>query len=110
VASPISALTSPSAAAASAGDSASTAVKTPNPASEEVFLKLLVEQIKNQDPLNPTDGAQFVAQLSQFSQLEQLIAIRGDLDNQKNTPPVAGTIPTSGSTQTQTNNTTGAKN
>lgn len=40
------------------------------------FLKLLVAQIKNQDPLNPADGLQFVSQLAQFSELEQLMEIR----------------------------------
>ena len=40
------------------------------------FLKLLVAQIKNQNPLNPADGAQFVAQLAQFSELEQMISVR----------------------------------
>jgi flagellar basal-body rod modification protein FlgD len=35
------------------------------------FLKLLVTQLKHQDPLNPTDNTAFVAQLAQFSQLEQ---------------------------------------
>ena len=46
------------------------------------FLKLLVEQLKHQDPLAPQDGAQFVAQLAQFNSLEQLISINerlGDL-------------------------------
>ena len=42
---------------------------------ESTFLKLLVAQIKNQDPLNPTDSIQFVGQLVQFSQLEQLLGI-----------------------------------
>lgn len=46
------------------------------------FLQLLVAQIKNQDPTNPTDATTFVTQLAQFSSLEQLVAIRGDLDNQ----------------------------
>ena len=49
-------------------------------ANEQTFLELLVAQLKNQDPLNPTDGAQFVAELAQFSELEQVIAIRADLD------------------------------
>jgi flagellar basal-body rod modification protein FlgD len=49
---------------------------------EQMFLQLLVSQIQNQDPTNPVDGTQFVSQLAQFSELEQLIAIRGDLDGQ----------------------------
>jgi flagellar basal-body rod modification protein FlgD len=44
------------------------------------FLLLLVAQIKNQNPLNPADGVEFLAQLAQFSQLEQLINIRTQLD------------------------------
>jgi flagellar basal-body rod modification protein FlgD len=40
------------------------------------FLHLLVAQLEHQDPLNPLDNAEFVAQLTQFSSLEQLISIR----------------------------------
>jgi flagellar basal-body rod modification protein FlgD len=36
------------------------------------FFKLMIAQLKNQDPLNPMDGTQYAAQLAQFSQLEQL--------------------------------------
>ena len=46
---------------------------------QDTFLKLLVEQLKNQDPLNPQDSAQFVAQLAQFNSLEQLISINARL-------------------------------
>ncbi|MCQ4159955.1 flagellar hook assembly protein FlgD [Roseomonas sp. GC11] len=35
------------------------------------FLKLLTAQLQYQDPMNPTDATQFVAQLAQFSQVEQ---------------------------------------
>jgi flagellar basal-body rod modification protein FlgD len=45
-----------------------------------MFLQLLVAQLQNQDPLNPTDSTQFVAQLAQFSELEQVMAIRTDTD------------------------------
>lgn len=70
------------------GSSANTGgTGTPNSAglgstapSEEVFLTLLVSQLKNQDPLNPSDSTQFVTQLAQFSQLEQVIGIRNDTD------------------------------
>ena len=36
------------------------------------FFKLLIAQLKNQDPLNPQDGAAFASELAQFSSLEQL--------------------------------------
>jgi flagellar basal-body rod modification protein FlgD len=49
-------------------------------ASKDMFLQLLVAQLKNQDPLKPQDGSAFVAQLAQFSTLEQAIASRQDLD------------------------------
>ncbi len=48
-------------------------------ANKEVFLNLLVAQIKNQDPMNPTDSVQFLTQLSQFTQTEQTLGIREDL-------------------------------
>lgn len=40
--------------------------------SQDTFLKLLVTQLKNQDPLNPQDSSQFVSQLASFSSLEQM--------------------------------------
>ncbi len=61
----------------------SNAQKPPTPdqlTSMNTFLQLLVTQIKNQDPLNPMDGVQFTSQLAQFSELEQVLAIRQDTD------------------------------
>jgi flagellar basal-body rod modification protein FlgD len=49
-------------------------------ASQDMFLRLLVTQLKNQNPLNPADGTQFVTQLAQFTTLEQETQTRTDLD------------------------------
>jgi flagellar basal-body rod modification protein FlgD len=37
-----------------------------------MFLKLMVAQLKNQDPMNPQDSSQFLAQTAQFTSLEKL--------------------------------------
>ena len=60
------------------GTSQATAATTPAATAQPsatadftTFLKLLTTQLKNQDPMSPTDPTQFVAQLAQFSQVEQ---------------------------------------
>ena len=70
---------SPITGSSTSGSSTSAATASSAP-SEEMFLQLLVAQLKNQDPLNPTDSTQFVSQLAQFSELEQVMAIRSDTD------------------------------
>jgi flagellar basal-body rod modification protein FlgD len=71
----------PSSTATSSADTSSTSV------TKNMFLQLMVAQLKNQDPLNPSDSTAFVGQLAQFQQLEQSLnssqdtaAIRADLD------------------------------
>ncbi len=39
---------------------------------KDAFMKLLIEQMANQDPLSPTTDSDFIAQLAQFSMLEQI--------------------------------------
>ena len=45
------------------------------------FLKLLIEQLKNQDPTQPMDNTAFVSQLATFSQVEQSIDVNKKLDS-----------------------------
>jgi flagellar basal-body rod modification protein FlgD len=44
-----------------------------------MFLQLLVAQLQNQDPLNPTDSSQFVTQLAQFQQLQESVTTGQDV-------------------------------
>ncbi len=74
----------PTSGSSSSGSQATTGTSQ---VTKNMFLQLLVAQIKNQDPMSPTDGVQFLSQLAQFQQLEQsmnsgqdLTAIRTDLD------------------------------
>ncbi|MCP5007012.1 MAG: hypothetical protein GY941_24145 [Planctomycetes bacterium] len=54
---------------------------------KEAFLRLFTTQLKNQNPLDPLKGHEFVAQLAQFSSLEQLTNLNtsftGMLESQK---------------------------
>lgn len=47
---------------------------------KDMFMTLLVAQLKNQDPLAPQDGTEFVAQLTQMNSLDQLVSIRESID------------------------------
>ena len=48
-----------------------------------MFLNLLVTQMQNQDPLNPTDSSTFTSQLVQYSQVEQQIKTNANLTDIK---------------------------
>jgi len=51
-----------------------------NTVGKDDFFKMLLAQIQNQNPLNPIDGADFAAQLAQFSSLERLGNINDQLE------------------------------
>jgi flagellar basal-body rod modification protein FlgD len=48
---------------------------------QEDFLTLLIEQLKNQDPLNPMESVEFTAQLAEFTSLEQLFTMNDSLSS-----------------------------
>jgi flagellar basal-body rod modification protein FlgD len=47
---------------------------------QQEFLRLLITQLQNQDPLNPMDSQEFAVQLAQFSQVEQLVTLNKKFD------------------------------
>lgn len=71
---PISSLTQPSPATATAA-----AKKTD--IGQTDFLTLLITQLQQQDPMNPQDPSEFTSQLTQFSSLEQLVGMKSSIDN-----------------------------
>lgn len=58
-----------------AGSSKSTVVNPNSGMDKDAFLKLLITQLKYQDPMKPMDDTQFIAQMAQFSSLEQMTNI-----------------------------------
>jgi flagellar basal-body rod modification protein FlgD len=63
----------------SAATAASDPASTPTPPAQDLnnmFLQLLVAQLKSQSPLDPMDPTQFVGQLAQFNSLSELTQIR----------------------------------
>ncbi len=87
----------PNAAATSIAPSA-------NLASQNTFLQLLVAQLKNQDPAQPTDGTAFVTELAQFITLSVDPHSSGDLDTIVAALPSLQPAPTSPTTNTSTTN------
>lgn len=47
--------------------------------SQDMFLKLLVAEMQYQDPMQPSDNSQYVAQLASFTQIEAMQAVQNDM-------------------------------
>ncbi|MGH7620056.1 MAG: flagellar hook assembly protein FlgD [Gemmatimonadaceae bacterium] len=71
---------------ATSGDASSIASQVAGPGGalgKDEFLKLLIAQLQNQDPMNPMQGDQMASELAQFSSLEQLQEINTTLTGQQ---------------------------
>ncbi|MBE0343336.1 flagellar hook capping protein, partial [Paenibacillus sp. 28ISP30-2] len=47
---------------------------------KDQFLKILITQLQNQDPMQPLEDKEFIAQMAQFSSVEQLMNISTQLN------------------------------
>jgi flagellar basal-body rod modification protein FlgD len=68
------------ASAANSTNTTQTDAKSKTSVDYESFLKLLVAEMKNQDPTKPMDSTDFIAQLATFSQVEQSVQSNTKLD------------------------------
>jgi flagellar basal-body rod modification protein FlgD len=54
------------------------------------FMRLLIAQLQNQDPLSPMDNQEFAVQLATFNSLEQLVGVNEKLDSLTSQQGIAG--------------------
>ena len=86
--------TSSAASTSNSTTSTATADGSNSLGSQATFLQLLVAQLKNQDPTQPVQGTEFVTQLATFSNVEQNLAVRQDVDALSN--KFLGSVPSGG--------------
>ena len=70
----------PGASGVSTAQLASASRTVSNELGKDAFLRLLIAQLSNQDPLNPMSDTEFIAQMAQFSALEQMTNMTKTLD------------------------------
>lgn len=59
---------------------------------KDEFLRLLVTQMQNQDPLQPMDSTAMIAQLAQFSSLEQMQNLNGEVQGMRHEMGLTGSM------------------
>ncbi|MFN0206501.1 MAG: flagellar hook assembly protein FlgD [Planctomycetota bacterium] len=85
-------ITSVSSPALSAGPSAPAAASGSGNVDKDQFLNLLVNQLKNQNPLEPVTNEQFIGQLAQFQSLEAQQEMNSNLNTLIDLQAVTSTI------------------
>src|SRR5690554_4010698 len=55
--------------------------RDPSALGKDQFLQLLITQLRHQDPINPVEDKEFIAQLAQFSSLEQMQNLNTNLED-----------------------------
>jgi flagellar basal-body rod modification protein FlgD len=74
-------LTNPTNATAANANATSPAVSQAASLGQDEFMKMLIAQLQNQDPMNPMDSKDFTAQLAQFSSLQQLTNLNSTMSS-----------------------------
>ena len=96
------------ASAATTSTSSSTAAANPSDITTSDFLQLLVSELQNQDPTQPTDPNEYITQLAQVNSLEQLIQINSGISTLDSSVPTSSssTTPSSISSSSTPDNST----
>lgn len=61
-------------------DNGTPIIQNGSDADKDLFMKILVAQMGNQDPMNPQDPTEYVSQLAQFASLEKMSAVNDKLE------------------------------
>jgi flagellar basal-body rod modification protein FlgD len=103
--------TTPTAATSATAGAGATAVEPKNPKGElgkNDFLKLMVAQLQAQNPLEPSNGTEYISELAQFSQLEQTTNIAQSSSQSAAAQQLAQAVALIGHTVSYLDPTTGA--